>query len=124
MAENPPVVPIDLVALAERGEVSGPLWSHAGTDLNANFVRLGVGERIAAHVNDEFEVLLVALVGSGVVEVAGRHHTLAPGKVIIIPAGVRRAIESGGTPFGYLTCHRRRGGLWPRGLPRPGTDVS
>ena len=43
-----------------------------------------------------------------------------PGGVIAIPTGARRAIGRAGERFGYLTCHRRRAGLWPRGLPRPG----
>jgi quercetin dioxygenase-like cupin family protein len=120
MAEHRPAEPVDLAALARRASVAGVVWSHAGSDLNANFVLFEAGEGVAEHVNDEVEVLVVALVGAGFVEVDGQRHDLAPGMVIAIPAGARRAIGSAGEQFGYLTCHRRRAWLWPRGLSRPG----
>ncbi len=119
MSEQGPAAPIDLVALAQRASTEGAVWSHAGADLNANFVLFEAGQGVAEHVNDEVEVLLVALFGEGFVEVDGRHHDLSPGRVIAIPAGARRAIGGAGGRFGYLTCHRRRAGRWPRGLARP-----
>lgn len=119
MAERAPVAPVDLAALAQGAADSGVLWAHAGADLNANLVLLGAGQGVGAHVNDEVEVLLVALIGQGFVEVGDQRHPLFPGRVIAIPPGARRAIESAGGQFGYLTCHRRRAGLWPRGLARP-----
>jgi quercetin dioxygenase-like cupin family protein len=120
MVEQRPVEPVDLAALARQAPVAGVAWSHAGADLNANVVLFDAGQGVAEHVNDEVEVLVVALVGAGFAEVDGRRHDLAPGMAIAIPAGARRAIGSAGERFGYLTCHRRRAGLWPRGLPRPG----
>jgi len=119
MAEPVPAAPIDLVALAQSVSAQGAVWSHTGTDLNANFVRFEAGQGVPEHINDEVEVLLVALLGEGFVEVDGQRHALSPGQAIAIPAGTRRAIGSAGGQFGYLTCHRRRAGLWPRGLPRP-----
>ncbi len=119
MAERPPATPIDLAALARSAAAEGAIWSHAGSDLDANFVLFDGGQGVAEHINDEVEVLVVALLGTGFVELDGRQHRLAPGQVIAIPAGARRAIGSAGGQFGYLTCHRRRAGLWPRGMPRP-----
>lgn len=120
MDEQSPDELIDLIALAQQTPASGAIWSHAGTDLNANFVLFDAEQGVPEHVNDEVEVLIVALIGEGFVEVEGRYHRLTPGRVIAIPTGARRAIGSSGGQFGYLTCHRRRAGLWPRGLPRPG----
>ena len=119
MAEQEPPVPVDLVGLALNATDYGAIWSHAGSDLNANFVLFDEGQSVAEHVNDEVEVLIVALLGSGFIDIDGRHLTLAPGEVLTIPKGARRAMGSAGGQFGYLTCHRRRAGLWPRGLPRP-----
>ena len=119
MAEQPPAAPIDLAALARNAATEGTIWSHAGSDLNANFVLFNGDQGVAEHSNDEVEVLVVALLGAGFIAIDGQRHPLAPGQVIAIPAGARRAIGSAGEQFGYLTCHRRRGGLWPRGIPRP-----
>lgn len=112
--------PVDLVALAREAPETGAVWSHAGTELNANFVLFDGELGVPEHVNDEVGVLIVALLGTGFVEVNGQRHVLTPGRVIAVPVGARRAIGSAGEQFGYLTCHRRRAGLWPRGLPRPG----
>lgn len=120
MAEARAVGPVDLAALAREARAAGVAWSHAGADLNANYVLFDAGQGVGEHVNDEVEVLIIALVGAGFVTVDGQRHDLAPNMVIAIPAGARRAIGSAGGRFGYLTCHRRRARLWPRGLPRPG----
>ena len=120
MAERLSATPIDLDALARNAADGGAIWSHAGADLNANFVIFDAGQGVAEHVNDEVEVLVVALLGAGYVTVDGQRHPLTTGQVIAIPAGTRRAIGSAGERFGYLTCHRRRARLWPRGVPRLG----
>jgi quercetin dioxygenase-like cupin family protein len=67
----------------------------------------------------EVHVLLVGIAGNGLVEVDGMAHPLRSGQAIIIPKGVRRAIRGTGGRFAYLTCHRRRAGLWPHRLPHP-----
>jgi hypothetical protein len=84
---------VDLAALAAAGG-RGPLWTHQSADLNVNLIALEAPRELAASVNAEVDVLLVGIAGAGTVEVAGC--------------------------FIYLTCHRRRGGLWPSGVPRPG----
>ena len=121
MAEQPTAAPIDLAALLESAAAEGAIWSHSGSDLNANLVLFNGDHGVLEHINDEVEVLVVALLGVGFVEIDGRRHRLAPGQLITIPVGARRTIGSAGSRFGYLTCHRRRAGLWPRGMPRPDT---
>lgn len=112
---------VDLAALAGASDRAGVIWSGGETDLNANLVRFAGGEGVAAHVNEEVEILLVGVAGTGVVEVDGRSHRIGPARALIIPRGARRAITAGPGGFAYLTCHRRRAGLWPTGLPRPDT---
>jgi quercetin dioxygenase-like cupin family protein len=105
---------IDLAALARHSADQGPIWSHAGDDLNANLVRLEPGEGVAGHVNGDVEVLLVGVLGTGIVEVDGRRYVLGAGQALVIPKGAQRAIEAGDGGFAYLTCHRRRPALWLR----------
>ncbi len=109
---------VDLVAASQASAGSGPAWTHAGDDLNANLVVLTAGGGVAEHVNAEVEVLLVAVAGEGVVTLDGERHPLRAGQAIVIPRGARRAIAPHGDRFAYLTCHRRRGGLWPANVPR------
>jgi len=116
---DPPPAVVDLAAAAEASAGSGPVWSHAGEDLNANLVVLGAGGGVAEHVNAEVEVLLVAVAGEGVVTLDGARLTLRAGQALVVPKGSRRAIAASGDRFAYLTCHRRRGGLWPANAPRP-----
>jgi quercetin dioxygenase-like cupin family protein len=115
---------VDLVALAGASAGAGVIWSGGETDINANLVRFEAGDGVAAHINGEVELLLVGVAGSGVVEVDGRVYRIAPGQALIIPRGARRAITATPGDFAYLTCHRRRAGLWPTGLPRPGTRAT
>lgn len=116
------IEPVDLRALAERSAADGPVWTHGRPDgnLNVNLVVWGEGEGVAAHSNEEMDVLLVGVAGVGVVEVDGSVHTLRAGQAVVIPKGCRRAIRGTAGRFAYLTCHRRRGGLWPRRDSHPG----
>ena len=111
----------DLAALAQGGGAPGVLWAHAGADLNANLVLLtsgGTAPGVPAHVNDEVDVLLVGIAGTGTIEIDGRPHVLGAGQALVIPRGTRRAIGATTERFAYLTCHRRRAGLWPGGPRR------
>lgn len=111
---------VDLMALAGGNDRAGVIWSGGETELNINLVRFDGGDGVSAHVNEEVEILLVGIAGAGSVEVDGRSHRLAPGIALVIPRGARRATLAGAEGLAYLTCHRRRAGLWPTGLPRPG----
>lgn len=111
---------IDLAALAQSPIARQPMWSCASTDLNANLIVLDGDDGIPAHVNAEVDVLIVGIAGEGAVEMDGAVHHLEAGCAILIPKGTNRAIRGGGGRLAYLTCHRRRAGLWPRGAQRPG----
>jgi quercetin dioxygenase-like cupin family protein len=78
-----------------------------------NLLVLNAGEAVEEHVNTVVDVLLVGIAGAGIVRIDGLEHGLAAGQVLIVPKGTRRSIASAGGRFAYLTCHRRRGGLWP-----------
>jgi quercetin dioxygenase-like cupin family protein len=110
---------VDLAALAAAGG-RGPLWTQQSADLNVNLIALEAPREIAASVNAEVDVMLVGIAGAGTVEVDGRALALAAGQALVVPRGTRRAIRCAAGRFVYLTCHRRRGGLWPSGVPRPG----
>lgn len=103
----------DLAALAAASDRSGVIWSAGETDLNVNLARFAAGEGAAAHVNDEVEVLIVGVAGAGSVEIDGWRHPIAPGVALVVPRGARRATLAGARGLAYLTCHRRRAGLWP-----------
>lgn len=119
-AGTEPVAAVDLAALARERTERGPLWTHASADLNVNLVALHAGQRLAESVNAEVDVLLVGVAGAGVVAVDDQRLRLGAGEALVIPKGARRAIEAPGERFVYLTCHRRRAGLWPTNAPRPG----
>lgn len=130
MAEERHAGVVDLAGLAGAPGASGPVWTHQSADLNANLLVLAGQNAIPAHVNDEVDVLLVGVAGYGVVEIDDVEHPMGPGQLLVIPKGVRRAIRGTGDRFAYLTCHRRRAGLWPRNVLRtgerhrnPGEDV-
>ena len=113
------VAAVDLLALVQASGERGPLWTHQSADLNVNLVALDAGQSLAESVNGEVDVLLVGVAGEGVVTVDGQPLGLAAGHALVVPKGARRAIASVGGRFAYLTCHRRRAGLWPTNVPRP-----
>jgi mannose-6-phosphate isomerase-like protein (cupin superfamily) len=119
MTDERRVAAVDAADLARVSD-AGPIWTDQSEDLNVNLLVLARDEGIAGHVNAEVDVLLVGVAGAGVVEVDGAEYPVGSGQVLLIPKGAQRAIRSGGDRFAYLTCHRRRSGLWPRGVPRPG----
>ena len=110
---------VDLLAILRASTDQGAVWSHAGDDLNANLVRLEPGESVGGHVNGDVDVLLVGILGDGTVEIDGRWLRVEAGRLLVIPKGTARAIEAGEAGFAYLTCHRRRAGLWPENRARP-----
>ncbi len=70
------VTPVDLASLAVGEERSGALWRLDGEDLQANLVRLSVGDRIQPHRNDEVDVLVVVISGRGELALGGQVHPL------------------------------------------------
>lgn len=93
-------------------ERTGVVWTlEARSDLNANLVRFGMGGGIGEHVNDEVEVIIVGIAGSGFVRVDGEEHPVSNGVVVFVPRGARRSTRATAGDFVYLSVHRRRGPL-------------
>ena len=109
------------VALSAGDHPGGAVWTlEASEDLNANLVRLGRGRGVGEHVNDEVDVLLLGVSGSGTVVVDGEEHALKAGRLVFVPKGSRRSVRGASEDFAYLTAHRRRGP--PRIRTRGGRD--
>jgi len=107
----PDAIPlVDLASLAGGGSHPGALWRLDGEDLQANLVRLGQGDRIQPHRNDEVEVLVVVVSGRGELTLDGQVHQLAPMVVAHLPKGTVRAMAAVNGPLAYLSVHRRRSG--------------
>jgi quercetin dioxygenase-like cupin family protein len=102
------VAQVDLASLAAGQERSGALWRLEGDDLQANLVRLGVGDRIQPHRNDEVDVLVVVVSGRGELTLGGQVHPLAPTTLVHVPKGTVRAIAAVDGPLAYLSVHRHR----------------
>ncbi len=99
------------VAASSRGR-AGVVWTlEASSELNANLVRFETGDGVGEHVNDEVDVIIVGISGSGFVNVDGREHPVSSGTMIFVPKGTRRSTRSASRDFSYLTVHRRRGPL-------------
>jgi len=108
-----PAAAVDLLARATAASADGAAWTHQSDDLSVNLLVFAAGSGVAAHVNAEVDVLLVGVAGAGVVESDGVEHALTAGTALVVPKGARRATRATSDPFAYLSCHRRRGGLWP-----------
>jgi quercetin dioxygenase-like cupin family protein len=96
-------------AAVNAGDRAGVIWTlDASRDLNANLVHFGTGQGVEEHVNDEVEVIIVGVSGSGIVTVDLKEHALSAGVLVFIPKGAERSIVSTSEEFAYLTVHRRR----------------
>jgi len=91
----------------------GPVWTRTSADLNVNVLSFSADGGVPAHVNDEVDVLVVALAGEGELAIDGATRRLGPGDLCLIPKGATRSIRAFGGRFVYVSCHRRRGGLMP-----------
>jgi quercetin dioxygenase-like cupin family protein len=107
---------VDLAGLWRTASGNGVLWSLVSSrEQNVNLVRLEPGAEIGEHVNNELEVVLAVLEGSGEVIVNGVGAPLQPSTLAFLSRGARRAIRAGPLPLVYLSMHRRREGLRVRG---------
>lgn len=109
--------PAGRAVVADLGKVettgaAGVVWSlpHGG-DLDANLVRLGPGDAIAEHVNNEVDVLVFVQSGDGRLTIDGESHPLHSDVAAMIPRGSRRRFVGGVGGVTYLSIHRRRGPL-------------
>lgn len=90
----------------------GALWGAETEDLNATLVRWEAGKGVAAHTNDEVDVVMTVLEGSGVVRIDDDEQPVEPGMVIVIPKGTEREVRAT-TSLVYLNVHRRKRKLMP-----------
>jgi quercetin dioxygenase-like cupin family protein len=104
---------LDVQALLAQAGGQHLLGSLASTDLNVNLLAFTGSDGIDEHVNNEVDVLIVALDGAGVLTVDGEASIMSPGQLTIVPKGASRSIRAKGGRFAYLTCHGRRRGLMP-----------
>jgi quercetin dioxygenase-like cupin family protein len=111
---------VDLIKELATEERAGVVWTLEQSDqINVNLVRFPAGRGVGEHVNEEVDVLVVGISGSGLVEVDGHKHYLRAGTVAFVPKGAHRSTRSESGDFAYLTVHRRRGPLQIGGLPTP-----
>lgn len=108
-----PVQAVDLPRLVRAATTGETPWIHQSEDLNVNLLVFARDEGVDEHVNGEVDVLLVGIAGEGIVNVDGMRRVLRAGYALLIPKGARRGMRGLSEPFAYLSCHRRRGGLWP-----------
>ena len=104
---------VDFRAVLATTAGQGPLWTHLSDDLNINLVVWPRGQGVAEHVNAEVDVLLVGVEGEGIVTLNGQPLLLGGGQLIVVPKGSRRSIRATSEKLAYLSCHRRRAGLYP-----------
>ena len=92
---------VDLASLAAAGDRPGALWRLDGEDLQANLIRLGLGDRIQPHRSHEVDVLMVVVAGRGELTLDGQVHPLAPMALVHVPKGTVRAVVAVDGPLAY-----------------------
>lgn len=109
----PSAIYVDLTAQAALRVASGPRWAHESTDLDVTLLSWRAPHAIAAHINNEVDVVMIGIAGSGEVTVDGAVYALSTGQALLIPKGAERSIRCQESDFSYLSVHQRRRGLWP-----------
>ena len=71
------------------------------------------------HVNNERDVLIVVISGSGTIEIDGHPHPLAAHQAVLVEKGRRRRIHASAAGIRYLSIHRAHGGLAITSRPQP-----
>ena len=104
----------DSASLSQHG-LTGPIWGTETEDLDCTLLQWPAGHEMASHVNDEVDVVMTVLQGTGQLEVDEVKTLLKPGVVVVIPKGAARRIQADSKPFVYLNVHKRRRRLMPTG---------
>jgi mannose-6-phosphate isomerase-like protein (cupin superfamily) len=107
------VASLAAVIAAEKPAGIAP-WTEATEDLHVNLIQLPRERPIAEHVNSEVDVLILVLEGRGEIMIDGETFALIQHDVTIVRKGTRRSLRAMSTSLSYITCHRHRGGIWPR----------
>jgi hypothetical protein len=90
------------------GSGSGPLWGTASEDLNATLLAWRAEETTPEQANDEQDMLLVGIEGTGEVRIEGEAHAFGPARTVIAPKGATFQIAAGAGGLRYLSVHLRR----------------
>ncbi|GAA0301055.1 hypothetical protein GCM10010302_44530 [Streptomyces polychromogenes] len=112
-----------LLAAVADGQ-SGALWRlrGAGRQLDANLVRHLPGTGGAQYTEDEVDVMLVVVSGTGILTLDGAQSHLSAGFLALLPRGSARALLAGPKGLVVLTVHRKRRGM-TIAPPAPAAEV-
>jgi quercetin dioxygenase-like cupin family protein len=77
-------------------------------DVGATLLSWRPGQGVDEHVNEQCDVLLVVVAGSGRITVDGDGNELRPGLAVLVEKGRARAIEAAAEGLRYLSVHVRR----------------
>lgn len=98
---------INLRHLLQTATGQGPQFGHESEDLDLTLLHWKRGHRIAEHVNNEVDVIMIVLDGAGIAKLNGETNTLKKWDILLIPKGTPREILATGE-FSYLNIHTRR----------------
>lgn len=97
---------MDVRRVAAQSSVDGRVGAVTASNQVATIFRHLQGTGTTAHVNPEFDVLLVVLDGEGSVDIAGERYPLHAGHVAAIPKGTRRQIRATEGTLVYLAINQ------------------
>jgi hypothetical protein len=80
----------------------------ASDDLNMTLLAWQAHEGVADHVNEERDVLLIGIKGSGSIRIDGVEHPFEAGHGILVEKGRRFGIVASEAGLRYLSIHVRR----------------
>jgi quercetin dioxygenase-like cupin family protein len=99
---------LDELEAAAPEQSPGTAERLASEELNVTPLSWKAGSGPQEHVNQERDVLVVALDGSATLSIDGEQRELDRGETAIIAKGRKRKITAGGDGVRYLSVHRRR----------------
>jgi mannose-6-phosphate isomerase-like protein (cupin superfamily) len=99
--------------LLDASTHAGAQSGHAGEEVNLTLLAWPAGQGVATHINEEVEVVIIVIDGSGRVTIDDTEFEVSAGDALLVPKGCRRAIRSTSDGFAYFSVHRRRPGLMP-----------
>lgn len=105
--DDPVVVMLDeLMRAMPVGD--GVHWGIESADLDVNLVHLDPLSRVETHLNNEVDVVILVLGGSGWMWLGDDEHRLGPHALVLAPRTIARSIAAGRDGITYVSMHRRR----------------
>jgi quercetin dioxygenase-like cupin family protein len=103
---------MECIALADSRQ-RGALWALAepARQLATNLIRLPAGAVVDEHRENDLDVLLLVVAGTGVLRDGTRSTPLAVGTLVWLPRLSWRGLRAGPEGLAYVTAHQRRDGL-------------